>query len=100
VPPTRADLVLTGEGRLDAQSASGKTAFGVAQIATAEGVPAICIPGQAAPDAPRDIFAAVYPLVGPSPEGEITVAAALADPKRYLRLRAAEAIDALQRNAR
>ena len=33
-----ADLVITGEGRIDAQTAFGKTALGVAQLAHAAGV--------------------------------------------------------------
>jgi glycerate kinase len=41
----RADLVLTGEGRIDAQTAYGKTALGVARRAKAAGVPCIAIGG-------------------------------------------------------
>jgi glycerate kinase len=40
-----ADLVITGEGRLDAQSANGKTPMGVARLAKSKGVPAIAIAG-------------------------------------------------------
>jgi glycerate 2-kinase len=40
-----ADLVLTGEGRLDGQTAFGKTVAGVARIAGEEGVPVIVVPG-------------------------------------------------------
>lgn len=40
-----ADLVLTGEGRIDAQSAFGKTPTGVAQIAAAHGVPVVAVAG-------------------------------------------------------
>jgi glycerate kinase len=40
-----ADLVLTGEGRLDEQSLHGKTTMGVARRADALGVPAIAIVG-------------------------------------------------------
>ena len=40
-----ADLVITGEGRLDGQTAHGKTPLGVALIAKARGVPAIAIAG-------------------------------------------------------
>lgn len=40
-----ADLVITGEGRFDAQSLHGKTPMGVARIARAEGVPAIVLAG-------------------------------------------------------
>lgn len=40
-----ADLVLTGEGLLDAQTQSGKTPAGVAALARRHGVPAIAIAG-------------------------------------------------------
>ncbi|PZP23681.1 glycerate kinase [Pseudomonas kuykendallii] len=40
-----ADLVITGEGRLDAQSLHGKTPMGVARIAKAAGVPVVAIAG-------------------------------------------------------
>ena len=42
---TGADLVITGEGRIDAQTAYGKTALGVAQLARAAGVACIAIGG-------------------------------------------------------
>jgi len=40
-----ADLVVTGEGRIDAQTAFGKTALGVARRAAAAGVPCIAVGG-------------------------------------------------------
>jgi glycerate kinase len=40
-----ADLVITGEGRFDAQTLRGKTPFGVARIAQQQGVPVIVIAG-------------------------------------------------------
>jgi len=40
-----ADLVLTGEGKVDAQTAYGKTAMGVSERALAAGVPSICFGG-------------------------------------------------------
>lgn len=40
-----ADLVITGEGRLDAQTLHGKTPLGVARIAAAAGVPVIALAG-------------------------------------------------------
>ena len=45
-----ADLVITGEGRIDAQTAFGKTALGVAKRARAAGVPCIAIGGGVTPD--------------------------------------------------
>ena len=40
-----ADLCITGEGRLDAQSASGKTTAGVARLCRELGVPCLAIAG-------------------------------------------------------
>ncbi|MDG6095100.1 glycerate kinase [Acetobacter sp. AN02] len=44
-----ADLVITGEGRLDGQSAKGKTPVGVARIAKRNGCPVIAIAGSLGP---------------------------------------------------
>lgn len=44
-----ADLVLTGEGRIDAQTAFGKTALGVAKLARAAGVRCIAVGGGVEP---------------------------------------------------
>lgn len=46
-----ADLVITGEGRLDGQSIRGKTPVGVARVAAALEVPVIAIVGSIGPDA-------------------------------------------------
>lgn len=40
-----ADLVITGEGRIDAQTAFGKTPFGVAQVAKQANIPVVAIAG-------------------------------------------------------
>ncbi len=45
----RADLVITGEGRIDAQTAFGKTALGVAQRAQAAGIACIAVGGGVEP---------------------------------------------------
>jgi glycerate kinase len=44
-----ADLVITGEGRIDAQTLHGKTPAGVARIAQAAGVPVIAFAGSLGP---------------------------------------------------
>ena len=46
----RADLVITGEGRIDAQTAFGKTALGVARRAQAAGTPCIGVGGGVEPE--------------------------------------------------
>ena len=61
-----ADLVITGEGRIDAQTAFGKTALGVAQLAFAAGVRCIAIGGgveSGGIDALRPLGAVVVPVV-------------------------------------
>jgi glycerate kinase len=51
-----ADLVITGEGRIDGQSVYGKTPVGVARIAGQQGVPVIALAGSLGPDA-EDVLA-------------------------------------------
>jgi glycerate kinase len=46
----RADLVITGEGRIDEQTAYGKTALGVARRAHARGIPTIAVGGGVTPE--------------------------------------------------
>jgi len=45
-----AELVLTGEGMVDSQTAYGKTAMGVAERARSSGVPTICFGGGITPE--------------------------------------------------
>ncbi len=73
----RADLVITGEGRIDAQTGFGKTALGVARRAAAAGVACIAVGGGVEPDgieALRPLGAVVVPVV----ERPQTVDAAMA----------------------
>ena len=67
-----ADAVLTGEGRLDGQTAFGKAPAYVAGLARAAGKPVACLPGSLAPDAGAalTLFDAVVPLMehGPVPD--------------------------------
>lgn len=61
----RAQLVITGEGRMDGQTLNGKTPFGVAETAIRNGVPVVAIAGSigAGAQALDDIFTAVLPVV-------------------------------------
>ena len=64
-----ADLVLTGEGRIDAQTAFGKTALGVARRAHAAGVPCVAVGGSIEPEgiaALAALGAVAVPVVGTS----------------------------------
>ena len=69
-----ADLCLTGEGSLDASSAFGKTAVGVARLARSLGVPCLALAGLIGPGAEGvleegiDAFASIAPGPGPLDE--------------------------------
>jgi glycerate kinase len=73
----RADLVLTGEGRIDAQTAFGKTALGVARRAAAAGRPCIAVGGGVEP-AGIEALAPLGVVVIPVTERPQTVEAAMA----------------------
>ena len=72
-----ADLVLTGEGRIDAQTAFGKTALGVARRAQAAGVPCIAVGGGVEPEG-IEALASVGAVAVPVVERPQTVDAAMA----------------------
>ncbi len=70
-------LVLTGEGRVDAQTAFGKTAHGVARRARHAGVPCVAIAGSIEPDG-IDVFAGLDAVVLPACEDHRGLEAAIA----------------------
>ncbi len=76
-----ADLVVTGEGSFDGQSAAGKVPSFVAELASHHGVPVALVAGRIAPDADTSAFAASLSLttLAGSP------AASLATPALWLR---------------
>lgn len=67
-----ADLIITGEGRIDSQTGKGKAAAGVLKRASKAGVPVLAIAGMV-DMTPKEIaesgFAAVLPI-GPKPQNE------------------------------
>ncbi len=72
-----ADLVLTGEGRIDGQTAFGKTALGVARRAGAAGVPCVAVGGGVEP-AGIEALAAVGAVAVPVVERPQSVEEAMA----------------------
>ena len=72
-----ADLVITGEGRIDAQTGFGKTALGVARRAAAAGVPCIAVGGGVELDG-IEALAAVGAIAVPVTERPTTIEAAMA----------------------
>ena len=71
------DLVLTGEGRVDAQTRFGKTAQGVAERARAAGLPCLCFGGGVTPEGAA-VLATAGALAIPVIEAPATVDAAMA----------------------
>ena len=72
-----ADLVLTGEGRIDGQTAFGKTALGVARRAAAAGVPCVAVGGGVEPEG-IEALAAVGAVAVPVTERPQSVEDAMA----------------------
>ncbi|HXR26825.1 MAG TPA: glycerate kinase, partial [Candidatus Baltobacteraceae bacterium] len=71
------DLVLTGEGRVDAQTRFGKTAQGVAERARQAGVPCLCFGGGVTPEGAA-VLAAAGAVAIPVVETPTTIQAAMA----------------------
>jgi glycerate kinase len=71
------DLVITGEGRIDAQTAFGKTALGVARRAAGAGVPCVAVGGGVEPEG-IEALAEVGSVAVPVAERPQSVEAAIA----------------------
>lgn len=63
-----ADMVFTGEGRFDGQTLGGKVPWGVAQRATAVGVPTIVLAGEVAESLPERLSSAFDLICQITPE--------------------------------
>lgn len=83
-----ADLVITGEGRLDWQSLQGKVVAGVAQLAATHATPAVALAGQVLIGR-REAMALGLSGSYAVADREADVAAAMADPVGTLEARAA-----------
>jgi glycerate 2-kinase len=78
-----ADLVLTGEGRADEQTLSGKAAIGVARLAPV-GVPVVLLCGALGPGAAALEETGAFAVVQPIPDRPTDLDAAMADTQRLL----------------
>ena len=63
------DLVITGEGRIDSQTLTGKTPFGVAQHALRKGVPVVAIGGLVEMDVRQALEVGFSDVVQTTPAG-------------------------------
>ena len=78
-----ADLVLTGEGRVDFQTAFGKTPAGIARLAGQYGVPVVAIGGGLADDA-GEVFKHGIGGLEPAIARDMTLDEALANSGEYI----------------
>jgi len=72
-----ADLVITGEGRTDFQTAMGKAPVGVAAVARRHGVPVICLSGGLG-DGADEVLAHGIDALGSTAPGPMTLEACMA----------------------
>jgi len=84
-----ADLVITGEGRFDAQTLRGKTPFGVARIAQRHNVPVIVIAGTLG-DGYEQMYAHGVAAAFALPSGPMSLEHACSEAPRLLSERAAD----------
>lgn len=87
-----ADVVITGEGRIDSQTLNNKAPYAVAKLARLHHKPVLAIGGSVADEA-SSAFDAVYSLVGP----EVSIEQAIQYPKKYLFQTATEVAQSLNR---
>jgi glycerate kinase len=78
-----ADLVITGEGRADEQTLSGKAAMGVARLARAR-APVVLLCGSLGPGAAALDASGAFALVQPIGDRPMDLATAMADTQRLL----------------
>lgn len=84
-----ADLVITGEGRFDAQTLRGKTPFGVARIARQHNVPVIVIAGTLG-EGYEQMYAHGVDAAFALPSGPMSLEQACSEAPRLLRERASD----------
>ncbi|WEX12508.1 glycerate kinase [Pseudomonas sp. G11] len=84
-----ADLVITGEGRFDAQTLRGKTPFGVARIAHRHNVPVIVIAGTLG-EGYEQMYAHGVAAAFALPSGPMSLEQACSEAPRLLRQRSAD----------
>ncbi len=80
----QADLVITGEGRADEQTLSGKAAMGVAGLARTRNAPVVLLCGGLGPGASALDASGVFAVVQPVADRPMELAEAMADTERLL----------------
>ena len=79
-----AELVITGEGRADEQTLSGKAAMGVARLARTRNAPVVLLCGGLGPGASALDASGVFDVVQPVADRPMELSEAMADTERLL----------------
>ena len=79
-----ADLVITGEGRADEQTLSGKAAMGVAQLAASHATPVVLLCGALGPGAAALDASGTFDVVQPIADRPMPLAESMAETERLL----------------
>ena len=90
-----ADLVITGEGQMDFQTAHGKTPYGVAQVAKKYNVPVIALVGRIGTGV-EDLYTKGINTVFSITEGPISLEESIKNGPQLLERTAERVIRALQ----
>lgn len=80
----RADIVFTGEGKMDGQTKQGKTPWGVAQLAKKHGKPLIAVAGFLG-DGYRELYSEGFTAIFALPNGPVDLNTAISDAPKLLR---------------
>jgi len=83
---TDADLIITGEGKTDLQTLSGKTPFGVAKVARKEGKPIILISGSLDEES-RNLLAPMFDELHAITDGTVSAQESIEHASHYLRVK-------------
>jgi len=83
---TDADLIITGEGKTDSQTLSGKTPFGVAKVAHKQGKPIILISGALDYES-RDLLAPMFNELHAITDGTVSPQESIERASHYLRVK-------------
>ncbi|MCZ8538203.1 glycerate kinase [Paenisporosarcina quisquiliarum] len=80
-----ADLVITGEGRSDEQTLSGKAPYGVAKVAKEHGIPVMLLSGYLEPSSKKSL-SLYFDVLGSVVNEKVTQRESMENPAHYLKI--------------
>ena len=86
------DLIITGEGKTDVQTLSGKTPFGIAEVARQEGVPVLLISGMVDEDS-RDVLQPYFTELHEVSDGTRSVEELMKHASQFLQQKTKEVLE-------